>query len=62
MAAKYKTGDKAYFVESNCKVREVQILNTAGGMYLIRFENGGGTRARENRIFSAKEEDGKEYE
>ena len=42
MPAKFKKGDTAYFVESNYKVREVKILNTAGGLYLIKFDNGGG--------------------
>ena len=56
MAAKYKAGDKVYFVESNRKIREVQILNTAGGMYLIKFAEGGGIRVKEHRLFSTKEE------
>ena len=56
MAAKYKAGDKVYFVESNRKIREVQILNTAGGMYLIKFAEGGGIRVKEHRLFGTKEE------
>ena len=56
MPAKFKKGDTAYFVESNYKVREVQILNTAGGLYLIKFDNGGGIRVKEHRLFSTKEE------
>ena len=55
MPAKFKKGDTAYFVESNYKVREVQILNTAGGLYLIKFDNGGGIRVKEHRLFSTKE-------
>ncbi len=56
MPAKFKKGDTAYFIESNCSIREVKILNTAGGMYLIRFDNGGGIRVKEHRLFSTKEE------
>ncbi len=56
MPAKFKKGDTAYFVESNYKVREVQILNTAGGLYLIKFDNGGGIRVKEHRLFCTKEE------
>ena len=37
MPAKFKKGDTAYFVESNYKVREVQILNTAGGLRNITW-------------------------
>ena len=56
MSAKFNTRDKAYFVESNCRVREVQIINNAGGMYLIRFDNGGGIRVKEHRLYTTKEE------
>lgn len=40
--AKFKAGDKAFIVESNRCVREVKIVRISGGMYLIRFEGGGG--------------------
>ena len=54
--SKYKKGDKAYFIESNCRIREVQILNYSGGIYLIRFDNGGGIRVNEHRLYNTKEE------
>ncbi len=56
MKNKYKTGDKAYIVESNCRVREVQMLNYSGGMFLIRFENGGGIRVNDHRLYYTNEE------
>ena len=56
MYNRFRTGDKAYLVESNCRIREVQILNYSRGMYLIRFENGGGIRVNEHRLYSNLEE------
>ena len=37
MAMRFKSGDEAFIVESNRFIREVEIRNTAGGMYLIKF-------------------------
>lgn len=55
--AKFKAGDKAYIVESNRWIREVEIRNVAGGMYLIRFpETGGGIKVKESRLFAMREE------
>lgn len=53
--AKFKAGDKAYIVESNRLVREVTIVRFLGGMYLIRFEGGGGIQVKEHRLFASKE-------
>ena len=48
---------KAYIVESNRWIREVEIRSTAGGMYLIRFpETGGGIKVKESRLFATREE------
>ena len=30
-------GDKAYIIESNCTIREVQIKRCSGGLFLVRF-------------------------
>lgn len=55
--AKFKAGDKAYIVESNRWIREVEIRSTAGGMYLIKFlDSGGGIKVKESRLFVTKEE------
>ena len=53
--AKFKAGDKAYIVESNRLVREVTIVRFLGGMYLIRFEGGGGIQVKEHRLVASKE-------
>lgn len=37
--------------------KEVEILSTAGGLYLIRFlDSGGGIKVKEHRLFATKEE------
>lgn len=48
---KFKTGDTAYLVESNRIVRPGKILNVSGDMCLFRFEDGGGIRVRQSRLF-----------
>ena len=53
--ANYKAGDKAYIVESNRFIREVTIVRFLGGMYLIRFTNGGGIQVKEHRLFASEE-------
>ena len=37
MAGKFKVGDRAFIVESNRFIREVEVRSCAGGMYLVRF-------------------------
>ncbi|PHU36551.1 hypothetical protein [Pseudobutyrivibrio ruminis] len=55
--AKLKAGDTAYIIESNRIIREVEIKNCAGGMYLIRFmDTGGGIKVKEHRLYATKEE------
>ena len=57
MAAKYKAGDSAFFVESNRLIREVKILKVGGGFYTIRSLDGnGGIKVKEHRLFATKEE------
>ena len=52
-----KVGDKAYIIESNCTIREVQIKRCSGGLFLVRFtDSGGGIQVRRNRLFAAQEE------
>ena len=52
----YKAGDTAYIVESNRFIRKVTIKSCAGGMYLIKFEDGGGIKVKEYRLFATKED------
>ena len=57
MAMRFKPGDKAFIVESNRFLREVEIRSTAGGMYLIKFvDTGGGIKVKESRLFAARED------
>ncbi|MCR5234201.1 MAG: hypothetical protein K6E53_09870 [Lachnospiraceae bacterium] len=57
MSSKFKVGDTAFIVESNCHVREVEIRSCSGGMYLVRFkDNGGGIRLKEHRLFATQED------
>ena len=52
-----KIGDKAYIIESNCTIREVQIKRCSGGLFLVRFtDSGGGIQVRRNRLFATHEE------
>ena len=53
----FKPGDKAFIVESNRTVREVTVIRHSGGMYLIRFAEGGGIQVRGHRLFVSQEED-----
>ena len=52
----FKPGDKAFIVESNRTVREVTVIRHSGGMYLIRFAEGGGIQVRGHRLFVSQEE------
>ena len=55
--ARFKPGSTAYILESNRFIREVEIKNFSGGMYLLIFKDtGGGVKLRENRLFATKEE------
>ena len=52
-----KVGDKAYIIESNCTIREVEIKRCSGGLFLVRFtDSGGGIQVRRNRLFATREE------
>ena len=55
--SRFKPGYTAYIVESNRFIREVEIKNFSGGMYLLIFKDtGGGVKLRENRLFATKED------
>lgn len=55
MQGKYEPGQSVYIIQSNRWIREATVLKFAGGMYTIRFSEGGGTRLRESRLFESKE-------
>lgn len=54
MAAAYTTGDKVYIVESNRAVRECTVVRECGGLYIIRFCNGGGIQVKGSRLFETR--------
>lgn len=56
--AKFKAGDEAFIVESNRIVQKVTVARYSGGVYLIKFEGGGGIQVKEHRLFATKEEAG----
>lgn len=57
MAGRFKAGDRAFIIESNRFVREVEVRNCSGGMYLVRFlDSTGGIKLKEHRLFATKEE------
>lgn len=53
---KFKAGDKAFILESNRIVREVEVVRCSGGMYIIRFAEGGGIQVKGHRLFATQEE------
>lgn len=56
MEAKLNPGDRAYIVESNLYLREVEVVKVAAGFCTIRFvDRGGGIKVRMSRLFPTKE-------
>ena len=52
----YNPGDRAYIVESNLYLREVEVIKVAGGFCTIRFvDRGGGIKVRESRLYPSRE-------
>ncbi len=66
-----KPGDKAYIIETNNNIREVEVIKESGGFVTVRYEytdphyiSGGkhhikakgGMRLRRNRVYRTKEE------
>jgi len=55
--ANWKTGDKAWIVESTIFVKEVEVVNARGGFVTLRFkDSSGGMRVRESRLYKTKED------
>ena len=56
MPSIYNPGDRAYIVESNHYIREVEVINGVGGFCTIRFvDRGGGIKVRESRLYPSRE-------
>ena len=57
MNGKYKPGQKVFLTGGNKNlIKEATVLKYTGGFYTIRFENGGGVKVRESRIYPSREE------
>ena len=56
VTGKYKAGDTIYIISAGKQIEEAKVLKYAGGFYTLKFTDGGGTKLRENRLFSSKEE------
>lgn len=53
--ATFNAGDKVYIVESNRVVRECTVVRECGGLYIVRFGNGGGIQVKGSRLFETRE-------
>ena len=55
--ARLKAGDTGWIIESNRWTREVKVLQCTGGIYMIRFaDGGGGISVKEHRLYPTEEE------
>ena len=57
MNSKFKQGDVVYLIGNNHFIEEAVVVMTISGFVTIRFTGRkGGTRVRENRLYSTREE------
>ena len=57
MNGKYQPGQKVFLTGSRVDlIKEATVLKYTGGFYTIRFNNGGGVKVRESRIYPSREE------
>ncbi len=57
MNGKYQPGQKVFLTGGNKNlIKEAAALKYTGGFYTIRFENGGGIKVREPRIYPIRKE------
>ena len=57
MNGKYQPGQKVFLTSSRVDlIKEATVLKYTGGFYTIRFNNGGGVKVRESRIYPSREE------
>ena len=57
MNGKYQPGQKVFLTGGNKNlIKEATVLKYTGGFYTIRFNNGGGVKVRESRIYPSREE------
>ena len=57
MEDKYKAGQQVFLTGARADlIKEATVLKYIVGFYTIRFENGGGVKVRESRIYPSREE------
>ena len=57
MNGKYQPSQKVFLTGGNKNlIKEAAVLKYTGGFYTIRFNNGGGVKVRESRIYPSREE------
>ena len=57
MEGKYKPGQHVFLTGGNAHlIKEAKVQRYAGGFYTIIFENGGGIKVRESRIYPTRKE------
>ncbi|MBQ1506055.1 MAG: hypothetical protein IIZ48_04725 [Erysipelotrichales bacterium] len=57
MNGKYQLGQKVFLTGGNKNlIKEATVLKYTGCFYTIRFNNGGGVKVRESRIYLSREE------
>lgn len=57
METRFKQGDTVYLIGNNHFIEEAVVVMTISGFVTIRFtERKGGTRVRENRLYSTRAE------
>ncbi len=52
----FRKGDTVYIVESERIVRKGIIMKCTGGLYLLKFDGGGGTYVKRHRLYHSEEE------
>ena len=53
---KFNEGQIVFIIENEMRVSEACVLRSAASFVTIYFENGGGTKLRENRIYTTRRE------
>ena len=57
MNGKYQLGQRVFLTGGNKNlIKKATVLKYTGGFYTIRFNNGGGVKVRESRIYPTLEE------
>ena len=57
MNGNYQPGQKVFLTGGNKNlIKEATVLKYTVGFYTIRFNNGGGVKVRESRIYPSREE------